>query len=101
MGDAVAQHQTASRKTAGRRPATPVPQDALDAALREVMTAPWVDVSTMATLLKIGLQSAYREAQAGRFGAFRVGSLYRIPTGPLREALGLTADHGGADKVAA
>lgn len=61
----------------------------MNEALRAVMTAPWVDVATMATVLDVGLAAAYKEARAGRFGAFRIGSLYRVPTPELRKALGL------------
>lgn len=69
-------------------------------ALAEVMTAPTVDVLVMATVLGIGRNVGYRQAQAGRFNAFKVGGQYRIPTAPLREALGLKAP-ASTDKVAA
>ena len=45
----------------------------------------------MAVVPGIGLQSAYREAQAGNFGIFRVDNLFRVPTASLREALHLPA----------
>lgn len=79
---------TQSNRT-GRKPSTPISREAVELALYEVMTRPWVEVSTMQTVLGVSHQSAYREAQAGRFGAFRVGNLYRVPTAPLREILHL------------
>ena len=73
--------------------------DAVKRALAEVMSAPWVDVSVMSAALGIGRNTGYREAQEGRFGAFKVAGQYRIPTAGIREALRLPAAR--AEQVAA
>lgn len=73
----------------GRKPTAPIAPEVMDQALRELMNLPWIEVATLATVLRIGLAGAYREVAAGRFGAFKVGNLYRVPTAPIREALGL------------
>ena len=73
--------------------------EAVKQALAEVMSAPWVDVQIMSTALGIGRNTGYREAQEGRFGAFKVGGQYRVPTAALREALRLTP--APVDQVAA
>ena len=72
---------------------TGVPNDpeAVKRALFEVMSAPWVDVIVMSTALGVGRNVGYGEAKKGRFGAFKVGGQYRVPTAALREALRLPA----------
>ena len=79
------------RKTAGRRVTPPITPEAWGKAVHEVMTVPLIEPATLSVVLDIGLQAAYREAASGRFGAFKIGRLYKIPTPPIREALGLSA----------
>ena len=80
---------------------TGVPNDpeAVKQAIAKVMTAPWVDVVEMSTALGVGRNVGYDEAKKGRFGAFKVGGQYRVPTAALREALRLTP--APVDQVAA
>ncbi len=79
------------RKTAGRRVTPPISPEAWGRAVHEVMTVPLIEPATLSVVLDIGLQAAYREAASGRFGAFKIGRVYKIPTPALREALGLSA----------
>jgi len=79
------------RTSAGRRPSSPVSPEMMVRAVGDVMSKPWIEVATLATLLKVGLPTAYREAREGRFGAFRVGAQFRIPSAGVRSVLGLTA----------
>ena len=82
---------------------TGVPNDpeAVRRALFEVMSSPWVDVIVMSTALGVGRNVGYGEAKKGRFGAFKVGGQYRVPTAPLREALHLPTASTEHAKVAA
>lgn len=75
----------------GRGPAIPVSSEMRDKAMRELMTAPVIEPATLSVVLDVGLQAALREAAAGRFGAFKIGRIYKIPTPQVREALGLPA----------
>ena len=68
-------------------------------ALDEIASVPWVTADTMSTALKIGKNTGYSLVKEGRFGAFKVGAQYRVPTAPLREALHLPS--ASVEQVAA
>lgn len=71
----------------GRR--RPDDSEAMKRALERIMTRPTVDVLTVSTATGAGRNQIYAEAQAGRWGAFRIGATYHFPTPAVREALRL------------
>ena len=91
-----------SRKRGDNR-GTGIPNDpaSVQKALDEIRSAGTVDVFVMSTALGIGKNVGYRQAQEGRFGAFKVGAQFRVPTAPLREALRLSPAAPSSDQVAA
>lgn len=90
------------RSTKGRQKVPPVSAEKRREALQELMVQPLIGPATQAVLLDIGLQASLREAAAGRFGAFRVGRCFKIPSSGLREALGLSSSTPDpAEQVAA
>lgn len=75
-------------RTGRKRPDDP---EAVKQALERIMTRPTVDVLTLSTATGAGRNQIYAEAQAGRWGAFRIGAVFHFPTAVVREALHLPA----------
>ena len=57
---------------------------------------PVVDLPTAANVLGVGRSSAYELVRTGQWPTpvLRLGRLIRVPSAPLLELLGVSADHG-------
>ena len=61
-------------------------------AVERLRTQPTIDPDDWAAINGVDRNTAYKELAAGKVeGAYRVGSLYRIPSAPWRLKLGLHA----------
>ncbi len=69
-------------------------------AWAQVDEQPWVSIKTAAAALDVHPNSVYRMAQAGSLPASKIGKIWRVHSGPLRELRdrGESRDWGGADK---